>query len=121
MRELLEQALYALEYAADMTKPDGMSGCTCPICATIPLIKAALAKPEQQPVSYRYLFNTLLGGQVWRDSPAVRSGMTPIKAEPLYAAPVTCQWPTCKSEEYQQALEREIVDQIIGKDGRDAS
>lgn len=37
---LMREALYALEYAADMTKPEGLSGCDCPICtSTIALQK----------------------------------------------------------------------------------
>jgi len=34
LRKLLEDCQYALEYAADMTKPEGLSGCDCPICTT---------------------------------------------------------------------------------------
>jgi len=37
---LLEKALYALEYASDMTKPEDMSGCNCPICTVIGEIEA---------------------------------------------------------------------------------
>ncbi len=37
---LLEKALYALEYASDMTKPEDMSGCDCPICTVIGEIEA---------------------------------------------------------------------------------
>jgi len=37
---LLEKALYALEYASDMTKPEDMSGCDCPICNVIGEIEA---------------------------------------------------------------------------------
>lgn len=33
-RKLLEDCQYALGYSADMTKPEGLSGCDCPICAT---------------------------------------------------------------------------------------
>ena len=29
---LMRDALYALEYAADMTKPTDLQGCDCPIC-----------------------------------------------------------------------------------------
>ena len=44
---LLTEALYALQYAADMTKPEDMSGCSCPICTVIPKIEVALV---EQPV-----------------------------------------------------------------------
>ena len=29
---VLREAAYALDYASDMTKPEGLSGCDCPIC-----------------------------------------------------------------------------------------
>lgn len=32
---LLREALYALEYASDMTKPEDLQGCGCPICTSI--------------------------------------------------------------------------------------
>jgi len=44
LRELLSDAVYALEYAADMTKPEGLSGCDCPICVTTPKLRAALGE-----------------------------------------------------------------------------
>jgi hypothetical protein len=37
---LLDKSLYALEYASDMTKPEGLSGCDCPICTVIGEIEA---------------------------------------------------------------------------------
>lgn len=46
-RELMQQALYALEYASDMTKPENMSGCGCPICVTITALSDRLAQPER--------------------------------------------------------------------------
>lgn len=51
-RELMQQALYALEYASDMTKPENMSGCGCPICVTITALRDRLAQPEQEPVAF---------------------------------------------------------------------
>lgn len=42
--KLLRDALYALEYAADMTKPEGMSGCGCPICTSIVAIEKRLGE-----------------------------------------------------------------------------
>jgi hypothetical protein len=39
---LIDKALYALEYASDMTKPEDMSGCECPICTAIDDLKEAL-------------------------------------------------------------------------------
>ena len=32
LEALLREAAYALDYAADMTKPTDMQGCDCPIC-----------------------------------------------------------------------------------------
>jgi hypothetical protein len=45
-RELMQQALYALEYASDITKPENMSGCGCPICVTITALSERLVQPE---------------------------------------------------------------------------
>ena len=39
---LLRQALYALEYASDMTKPEGLQGCECPICTNIAALRERL-------------------------------------------------------------------------------
>ena len=45
-RELMQQALDALEYASDQTKPEGLHGCECLICKTIPALRDRLAKPH---------------------------------------------------------------------------
>lgn len=42
--EALKEAEYALGYAADMTKPEGLSGCDCPICSVSVKVRAAIAK-----------------------------------------------------------------------------
>jgi hypothetical protein len=39
---LLRQALEALEYASDLTKPTDLQSCTCPICTNITAIKERL-------------------------------------------------------------------------------
>lgn len=39
---LLREALYALEYASDMTKPEDLQGCGCPICTTIAALRERL-------------------------------------------------------------------------------
>lgn len=44
LRKLLDDCKYAVEYAADMTKPEGLSGCDCPICTVIPQLRAALGE-----------------------------------------------------------------------------
>lgn len=46
---LLEDVEYALDYAADMTKPEGLSGCDCPICLTSIKVSAALAGKRNTP------------------------------------------------------------------------
>ena len=47
-RELMQQALEALEYASDATKPEGLNGCECLICKAIPALIERLAQPEQE-------------------------------------------------------------------------
>jgi hypothetical protein len=49
-RELMQQALDALEYAADQTKPENLHGCDCLICKTILALRDRLAQPEQELV-----------------------------------------------------------------------
>ena len=41
-RDLLQQALEALQYASDETKPEGLHGCECLICKTIADLKDRL-------------------------------------------------------------------------------
>lgn len=45
---VLEEAKYALDYAADMTKPEGLSGCDCPICSVSIKIGETLAGKRRQ-------------------------------------------------------------------------
>lgn len=45
---VLEEAEYALDYSADMTKPEGLSGCDCPICTASIRIGEALAGKRRQ-------------------------------------------------------------------------
>lgn len=51
-RELMQQALEALEYASDQTKPEGLHGCECLICKAIPALRDRLAQSEQGPVAW---------------------------------------------------------------------
>ena len=39
---LLREALYALEYASDLTKPADLQGCGCPICTNIAALRERL-------------------------------------------------------------------------------
>ena len=45
---LLREALYALEYASDMTKPEDLQGCGCPICTNITALRERLG-PRYEP------------------------------------------------------------------------
>jgi len=47
-RELMQQALDALEYASEQTKPENLYGCDCLICKTILALRERLAQPEQK-------------------------------------------------------------------------
>ena len=47
-RELMQQALDALQYASDETKPENLYGCDCLICKTILALRERLAQPEQK-------------------------------------------------------------------------
>jgi hypothetical protein len=53
-RELLKQALDALEYASDQTKPKNLHGCDCLICKTILALRDRLAQPKQEWVNLTY-------------------------------------------------------------------
>ena len=50
--KLMQQALDALEYASDQTKPENLHGCDCLICTTILALRDRLAQPEQEPVAW---------------------------------------------------------------------
>jgi hypothetical protein len=45
-RELMKQALEALQYASEETKPENLHGCDCLICKTILALRERLAQPE---------------------------------------------------------------------------
>jgi hypothetical protein len=45
-RELMQQALDALQYASEETKPENLHGCDCLICKTILALRERLAQPE---------------------------------------------------------------------------
>jgi hypothetical protein len=73
-RELMQQALDALEYASDETKPKGLHGCDCLICEAIPALRDRLAQPEQEPVA-------------WYDKHGMVTHDPFEGVTPLYAAP----------------------------------
>ena len=45
---VLEEAEYALDYASNMTEPEGLSGCDCPICTASIRIGEVLAGKRRQ-------------------------------------------------------------------------
>lgn len=45
---LLREALYALEYASDMTKPEDLQGCGCPICTSIAALRERLGEKGEK-------------------------------------------------------------------------
>ena len=47
-RELMQQALDALQYASEETKPENLYGCDCLICKTINALRDRLAQPEKK-------------------------------------------------------------------------
>jgi hypothetical protein len=51
-RKLMQQALDALEYASDQTKPENLHGCDCLICTTILALREKLAQPEQEHTGF---------------------------------------------------------------------
>jgi hypothetical protein len=45
-RELMQQALEALQYASDETKPENLHGCDCLICKTILALREKLKEQK---------------------------------------------------------------------------
>jgi len=45
-RELMQQALDALEYASNETKPEGLHGCECLICKAILVLREKLKEQK---------------------------------------------------------------------------
>jgi hypothetical protein len=45
-RELMQQALDALEYASEQTKPENLYGCDCLICKTILALREKLKEQK---------------------------------------------------------------------------
>jgi hypothetical protein len=50
-RELMQQALDALEYASDQTKPENLYGCDCLLCTTILALRDRLSQPDTPEVT----------------------------------------------------------------------
>jgi hypothetical protein len=47
-REVMKQALQALEWATDQIEPESEFNCQCPLCKAIDALQARLAQPEVQ-------------------------------------------------------------------------
>jgi len=118
MKTLLKQARDAL--TANVL---GTSGRMPKTHAAIAAIEAELAKPDQQPVAWmvkrdsKYADHYGKVTEFYETEPSQDRWIKEAKAQitPLYAAPTDCKWPTCHSQQYQQALATEVADQIIGK------
>ena len=79
-----------------------------------------LEQPEDEPAAYRVYFPDDQRQEYCDELDDLCEDLTNCRHEitPLYAAaPVSaaCNWPSCKSEEYQKALAIDVGDAIIGK------
>ena len=83
-RELMQQALDALEYASDETKPKGLYGCDCLICEAITALRDRLSQPEkkeewqyvQQLNAFRYPSQGLMGGDEFVSKDSIKRDIT---------------------------------------------
>ncbi len=106
-RQLLKQALDALEGCYGHTTSDGINR-----SRAIQAIREALAQPKQEPVAWLFQLNTPVGQRLQISyTPRVNP-----ESFPVYRAPVNCKYPTCHSVDYQQALATDVADQIFGKE-----
>lgn len=103
-RELLEQALDALEQCTYdeegyLLNPDNEE--------VIEALRAELAKPEPEPVAY-WIPKADQFCVAKTDRPFAKAW------EPLYAAPTepNCRFPICHSQEYQDKLVQEILEDL---------
>ena len=104
-RQLLKQALAALEGCYGHTTSGGVNR-----CRAILAIRDGLEKPEQTPVAWLFPLETQVGQRLQISYiPKVNPD-----AFPVYRAPVNCKYPTCHSADYQQALAADVADQIFG-------
>ena len=84
--------------------------------AVMTTLKAELAKPEPEPAAYMLTTRNFgLGGETW-DTTEYRDYPWDSDCVPLYAAPTEphCKFPTCHSQEYQNKLVQEILDEPYG-------
>jgi len=106
-RELMQQALDALEYASDQTKPENLHGCDCLICTTILALRDRLAQTEQGPVAWMYVNPDCECEQIEYEVPPNDSSVTP-----LYAAPRP--WVGLTDEEIKRIGKLDWDDNYVG-------
>jgi len=99
-RELMQQALEALQYASDETKPENLYGCDCLICKTINALRDRLAQPNQEPVGW---FGYDTGVRVWFET-----NKGDDDSIPLYKAPR--KWVGLTDEEINSIPDCEYMD-----------
>jgi hypothetical protein len=104
-RKLMQQALDAMQYASDQTKPENLHGCDCLICKTILALRDRLAQPEQEPVAWRFGSGTWLNREVhWRYIDTLEGAEGLRGLEPLYATPPQRQWVGLTPEEREECI-----------------
>ena len=99
-RELLHQALEALEWASDMIPQQKEPVCDCPICKASDALRERLAQPEQEPVAW------VTG---WHDGRCVIRAANPSAILPigiaLYTTPPRREWVGLTDEEFSHGLQ----------------
>ena len=93
-REIMQQALDALEYHTMQTRPIYQTG------VVIELLEAELAKPEQEPVG--------MTCKVWTHGCALFDGIDLPNETLLYAAPTKREWVGLTDEEVAQ-IEKTVL------------
>ena len=111
-QELMQQALDALEYASDQTKPENLHGCDCLICTTILALRDRLAQLEQEPVAYRYKMPVEDDHWVYNFCQFPDDKLNP-NLEPLYTTPPQRSWVGLTNEQimdctYHMAKENDV-------------
>lgn len=102
-RELMHQALEALEWASDMIPQQKEPVCDCPICKASDALRERLAQPEQEPVAWT--------PQVWRQfRPDGTLEFQKIKRTPNgawedYTTPPRREWVGLTDEEFSHGLQ----------------
>lgn len=105
-RELMQQALDALEYAANETQPEDLYGCNCLICKTIEALRDRLVQKEPGPVAWSY-WQSCLNDDGTQTAPWVHrlSKFKPSESiinkevVPLYTTPPQRPWVGLTDEE----------------------